>query len=233
MPNFRQTGAPRILKIQWFPWSILIFVQKSCFFRTHHLKNSSTELILMHIVNTGLEILCIISKKMYCAININSSLLSSFAGYTCIRTKKTGFFPLVKESLRAASNLRSWCNGSLWGRTRLGCKYSSASRRPAHISAKHQKTRQKLRLKNSSNWRTILLHITVWRFLNMKHTQWPETEIMWLYCCLGKFVKWFQVNHIFAHNSLTIFEYLACIMTGNGNHVTLLLFGKTREMTSV
>ena len=146
--------------------------------------------------------------------------------------KKTGFFPLVKESLRAASNLRSWCNGSLWGRTRLGCKYSSASRRPAHISAKHQKTRQKLRLKNSSNWRTILLHITVWRFLNMKHTQWPETEIMWLYCCLGKFVKWFQVNHIFAHNSLTIFEYLACIMTGNGNHVTLLLLGKIREMIS-
>ena len=31
MPNFWQTGAPHILKIQWFPLSILIFGQKSCF----------------------------------------------------------------------------------------------------------------------------------------------------------------------------------------------------------
>ena len=31
MPNFWQTGAPRILKIQCFPLSILIFGQKSCF----------------------------------------------------------------------------------------------------------------------------------------------------------------------------------------------------------
>ena len=31
MPNFWRTGAPIILKIQWFPLSILIFGQKSCF----------------------------------------------------------------------------------------------------------------------------------------------------------------------------------------------------------
>ena len=31
MPNFWWTGAPRILKIQWFPLSILIFGQISCF----------------------------------------------------------------------------------------------------------------------------------------------------------------------------------------------------------
>ena len=31
MPNFWRTGAPRILKIQWFPLSILISGQKSCF----------------------------------------------------------------------------------------------------------------------------------------------------------------------------------------------------------
>ena len=31
MPNFWRTGAPHILKIQWFPLSILIFCQKSCF----------------------------------------------------------------------------------------------------------------------------------------------------------------------------------------------------------
>ena len=31
MPNFWWTGASRILKIQWFPLSILIFRQKSCF----------------------------------------------------------------------------------------------------------------------------------------------------------------------------------------------------------
>ena len=31
MPNFWRTGTPRILKIQWFPWKILIFGQKSCF----------------------------------------------------------------------------------------------------------------------------------------------------------------------------------------------------------
>ena len=31
MSNFWQTGAPRILKIRWFPLSILIFDQKFCF----------------------------------------------------------------------------------------------------------------------------------------------------------------------------------------------------------
>ena len=31
MPNSWRTGAPRILKIQWFPLSILIFGQKFCF----------------------------------------------------------------------------------------------------------------------------------------------------------------------------------------------------------
>ena len=31
MPNFWRSGAPRILKIQWFPLSILIFGPKSCF----------------------------------------------------------------------------------------------------------------------------------------------------------------------------------------------------------
>ena len=31
MPNFWRTGAHCILKIQWFPLSILIFGQKSCF----------------------------------------------------------------------------------------------------------------------------------------------------------------------------------------------------------
>ena len=31
MPNFWRTVAPRILKIQWFPSSMLIFGQKSCF----------------------------------------------------------------------------------------------------------------------------------------------------------------------------------------------------------
>ena len=31
MPNFWRTGAPRIFKIQWFPLSILIFGQQSCF----------------------------------------------------------------------------------------------------------------------------------------------------------------------------------------------------------
>ena len=31
MSNFWQTGAPSILKILWFPLSILIFGQKSCF----------------------------------------------------------------------------------------------------------------------------------------------------------------------------------------------------------
>ena len=31
MPNFWQTGAPHIHKIQWFPLSILVFGQKSCF----------------------------------------------------------------------------------------------------------------------------------------------------------------------------------------------------------
>ena len=31
MPNFWRTGAPRSLKIQWFPLSILFFGQKSCF----------------------------------------------------------------------------------------------------------------------------------------------------------------------------------------------------------
>ena len=31
MPNFWRTGAPCILKIQWFPLSLLIFGQKSCF----------------------------------------------------------------------------------------------------------------------------------------------------------------------------------------------------------
>ena len=31
MPNFWRTGAPPILKIQWFPLSILIFGQNSCF----------------------------------------------------------------------------------------------------------------------------------------------------------------------------------------------------------
>ena len=48
MPNFWRTGAPRILKIQWFPLSILIFGHfwpKILLFRTHHLKNSTTELI--------------------------------------------------------------------------------------------------------------------------------------------------------------------------------------------
>ena len=37
MPNFWLTGAPRILKIQWFPSSILIFVLKSCFFGAREL----------------------------------------------------------------------------------------------------------------------------------------------------------------------------------------------------
>ena len=31
MSNFWRTGAPRILKIQWFPLSILIFGQNFCF----------------------------------------------------------------------------------------------------------------------------------------------------------------------------------------------------------
>ena len=31
MPNFWRIGAPRILKIQWFPLIILIFGQRSCF----------------------------------------------------------------------------------------------------------------------------------------------------------------------------------------------------------
>ena len=47
MPNFWRTGAPRIFKIQWFPLSILIFWSKILLFRTHHLYNSTTELILM------------------------------------------------------------------------------------------------------------------------------------------------------------------------------------------
>jgi hypothetical protein len=38
MPNFWQTGALRILKIQWFPLSILIFGQKTCFYDPPSLK---------------------------------------------------------------------------------------------------------------------------------------------------------------------------------------------------
>ena len=38
MPNFWRTGAPRILKLQWIPLSVLIFGQNSCFFRPTILK---------------------------------------------------------------------------------------------------------------------------------------------------------------------------------------------------
>ena len=51
MPNFWWTGAPFILKIQWFPLSILIFGQKSCF-----LGPTTTELILIHIHYLGLTL---------------------------------------------------------------------------------------------------------------------------------------------------------------------------------
>ena len=37
MFKFWRTGAPRILKIQWCPLSLLIFGQKKLLFRTHHL----------------------------------------------------------------------------------------------------------------------------------------------------------------------------------------------------
>ena len=40
MPNFWRTGTPRILKMQWFHLSILIFCQNSCFL------GPTTELIL-------------------------------------------------------------------------------------------------------------------------------------------------------------------------------------------
>ena len=49
--NFWRTGAPRILKIQWFPLSILIFGQKFCFLGPNF--NSTTELILiLNVLNT-------------------------------------------------------------------------------------------------------------------------------------------------------------------------------------
>ena len=50
MPIFWQTGAPHILKIQWFPLSILIFGQKSCFLGPT-IFNSTTELILVSIAD--------------------------------------------------------------------------------------------------------------------------------------------------------------------------------------
>ena len=45
--QFLTNWHSRIFKIQWFPLSILIFWSKILLFRTHHLYNSTTELILM------------------------------------------------------------------------------------------------------------------------------------------------------------------------------------------
>ena len=36
------------------------------------------------------------------------------------------------------------------------------------------------KLKNSWNWSVTLMAATFWHFLNMKHFQWPETEVKWI-----------------------------------------------------
>ena len=40
-------SCPIFDKLQWFPLSILIFGLKSCLFRTHHVSNSTTKMILL------------------------------------------------------------------------------------------------------------------------------------------------------------------------------------------
>ena len=63
IPNFWQIGAPGILKIQWFPLSILIFGQKSCFFGPTIFKIPQPNWYYMATANTGL--FSTAQKKMY------------------------------------------------------------------------------------------------------------------------------------------------------------------------
>ena len=49
-----------------------------------------------------------------------------------------------------------------------------------HTVVPNIKNPPKIRLKNSWNWRVILLPATIWQILNMKCREWPETETVWM-----------------------------------------------------
>ena len=38
----------------------------------------------------------------------------------------------------------------------------------------------RIRLKNSSNWQIIFAPSTIWQVLNVKYSEWPETEAIWI-----------------------------------------------------
>ena len=50
----------------------------------------------------------------------------------------------------------------------------------------------KIILKNSWNWRIILVPATIWQVLNMKCTEWTETEAIWIGRNLYEKILW---NH--------------------------------------
>ena len=80
MPNFWWTVILYIHKIQWFPLSMLFFGKKSCFFRTRHLWNSTTELTEHTYYISGTAIGVVIYTGPECRATMNNSKPRSKVG---------------------------------------------------------------------------------------------------------------------------------------------------------
>ena len=72
---------------------------------------------------------------------------------------------------------------------------------PPHGGTKWQKFAKNW-LKNSWNWLVLIVSAKAWQILNMKCTQWPETEIIWICWNLlwknrKKNIKWTCFRRVF------------------------------------
>ena len=79
--------------------------------------------------------------------------------------------------------------------SQLCCRLSNQPARPstARLNCKNP---PKIRFKNSWNWWIILVSATIWQVFDVKYTEWPETEAIWICKNLNekKFMKSHHVN---------------------------------------
>ena len=115
MPNFWRTGAPRILKIQWFPLSILIFGQKCCFLGPTIFKipQPSWHYYVLHIMLTIVRH----SRFGHCkmSLKISGTYLPSLNNYEIFSILKKAdpkyeFYTLIRQDVSPCEMKKAYLN---------------------------------------------------------------------------------------------------------------------------